>query len=122
MTDIRMTEQTATPHEILESPSDYRVAELHIDLGLNRLALRLRHRRDDEDVVLLFAEVHQLEIDKGYDGNYSGMSILDFSASGMEAARVRVSSTEQDPAIHFWARHVERIDWWPYAVGAVNLR
>jgi hypothetical protein len=48
-------------------------------------------------------------VDEGYAGAGSGMEILDVSATGMDTARVRVRSFEQDPAIRFWARDVERV-------------
>jgi hypothetical protein len=38
------------------------------------------------------------------------MVILDQSDRGMEDSRIQVSSFEQDPAIRFWARRVERIE------------
>lgn len=66
-------------------------------------------RKGTEVLGLRFTEFQQLSIDEGYTGTESGMEILDLSSSGMESARVRVRSFEQDPAITFWAKDVERV-------------
>lgn len=95
------------PHQILERPWTFEVSELNIDLVARRLAIKLS--RGKESVTLVFSEIHQLTIDEGYTGTDSGMEILDCSSSGMEHARVRVSSFEQGPAIRFWAKQVERV-------------
>lgn len=95
------------PHPVLERPWTYEVCELSIDLVAKRLKMTLK--RDREFVVLLFSEIQQLTLDEGYTGTDLGMEILDCSASGMELARVRVGSFEQDPAIRFWAKEVERV-------------
>jgi hypothetical protein len=95
------------PHRVLDKPWTFEVSELSIDFVARRLVMKLS--RGKELVVLVFSEIHQLTLDEGYTGTESGMEIVDCSSSGMENARVRVSSFEQDPAIHFWAKEVERV-------------
>ena len=94
-------------HSVLDRPYTYDVTELHVDFVAKQLVMSLR--KGGESLKLRFTDFQQLSIDEGYDGTGTGMEILDLTSSGMESARVRVRSFEQDAAIRFWARDVERI-------------
>jgi hypothetical protein len=102
---------TPSPHHVLERPWTYAVVGLTVDFdgGQNEVLLELRLRKGSDLVTLVFFGVHELEIDAGFPWLGSGMQILDESSRGMEDAKIRVSSFEQDPAIRFWARGVKRV-------------
>jgi hypothetical protein len=95
------------PHPILQRPWTYKVVSLQVDFPARELCITLC--REEETVTLRFLTFEQLSVDEGYVGSGSGMEILDLSDHGLETARVRVQSFEQDPAIRFWARDVERV-------------
>ena len=99
------------PHAVLDQPWTYKVVGLLIDFegDQNNVQLKMTLRKSGETVALLFVGVHELEIEPGFPWCGSGMEILDVSSRGMEKARVRVGSFEQDPAIRFWAQGVERV-------------
>jgi hypothetical protein len=101
----------STPHPVLDRPWTYKVIWLAVnfDDGQNDVQLEMRLRKDSELITLVFLGVHELEIEAGFPWLGSGMQILDESSRGMENAKIRVSSFEQDPAIRFWARGVERV-------------
>jgi hypothetical protein len=101
----------STPHTVLDRPWTYTVTwiAVNFDDGQNDVQLEMRLRKDKELVTLVFFGVHELEIETGFPWLGSGMEILNESSRGMENSRVRVSSFEQDPAIRFWAREVERV-------------
>ena len=99
----------AQNHPVLEQPWTYQIAKIQFDFSdpCNFVA-DLTLRKDNETVTLRFSEIGELEIEKGFNPwGISGMQILDLSHRGMETARIRVSSFEQDASIHFWAKSVE---------------
>jgi hypothetical protein len=98
-------------HAVLAAPWKYRTVALSFQCNGDQLnaELDLTLRNEETTVRLRFYGVHGLEIDDCFPWGGSGMQILDTSARGMETARVRVCSSEPDPAIRFWARSVKRI-------------
>ncbi len=94
-------------HPILAAPWTYRATEVVFRCASQLEAeLDLTLSKDGNIVTLRFVGVSGLQIEEGFPWVGSGMHILDASSRGMETARIRVSSFEQDPAIRFWAQKV----------------
>ena len=99
-------------HAILAKPWSYAIVGLsfHCDpADHSASSLELALRKQNELVRLRFTGVHELEVEANFPWATSGLQILDTSARGMEQARVRVCSFEQDSPIRFWARNVELV-------------
>lgn len=99
-------------HPILAKPWTYQVVGFSFQVGEERSFTKvdLLLAKEGEQVRLRFHGVHEFEVEKGFPWISSGMVILDQSGRGMEDSRIQVSNFEQDPAIRFWARRVERIE------------
>jgi hypothetical protein len=105
--------EEAPQHSVLASPWKYSITGLTFKCDRSdptATSLELELRGSDESVRLLFVGVHDLEIETSFPWITSGLQILDMSTRGMEDARVRVCSFEQDNPISFWARSVQRLD------------
>jgi hypothetical protein len=108
MSSIHLTD--LPHHNVLHAPWTYRVVALTFLCDAQRdQTLELSLQKGSELVLLRFEGVSQLEIEEGFPWHSAGMQILDASSEGMEVDKVRVSSFEQNPAIKFWARSVERV-------------
>jgi hypothetical protein len=105
--------QESVHHSILSEPWTYKIVGLTFQCDpadADVSVLKLSLRKKGELVHLRFTGVHQLQIEaRSFPWCTSGLQILDATASGMERARVRVSSFEQDDPISFWASNVERV-------------
>lgn len=95
-------------HPILVAPWTYRVTEVQFRCGGTQIETEIDLTLSKEAglVTLRFIGVSGLEIEDGFPWNTTGLEILDTSSRGWDAARIRVSSFEQDPAIRFWAQTV----------------
>ena len=100
-------------HPILSKPWTYKIVGLTFQCDPadpTESVLKLSLQKEGELVHLRFIGVHELEIEgSSFPWCTSGLQILDATADGMERARVRVSSFEQDKPISFWASSVERV-------------
>jgi hypothetical protein len=107
------TSQPESPyHPVLSKPWTYKIVGLTFQCNpadQSASVLELSLQKEGELVHLRFVGVHELEIEASFPWFTSGLQILDTSARGMEQARVRVSSFEQEAPIRFWARSVERV-------------
>lgn len=58
---------------------------------------------------LRFKAPRNLHIEEGFNGNLSGMAVMDISARGWDSTSIEVINFEQDPGITFLAANVEII-------------
>jgi hypothetical protein len=98
-------------HPALPMPAYYEVARVdwHIKEEDPFIDIWVTRQGDGSVARLRFWHPQQVGIDTGFNGFNSGFRIKDISRRGMEV-RVAVTSFEQDPAIHFLAARVERVE------------
>lgn len=56
---------------------------------------------------LRFKAPRNLHIEEGFNGNLSGMAVMDISARGWDSTNIEVLNFEQDPGITFLAASME---------------
>ncbi len=108
----RITLTDATDHPIVAEPWKYFVAEVRVifdPTSQSDNSLNLTLVRGVERIELAFSGVTELEVDAGFPYLGCDLRILDVAYLQYDGIRIRVTSTEQDPAIRFWARSVERV-------------
>jgi hypothetical protein len=97
-------------HPILPMSPRYRVERIDWRMSPRDAAyLELTVRRGDETKCLRFHRPREVFIEKGYDGSYSGLTILDISGRGWDDVRVQVLIDEAHAGIGFFASEVVEI-------------
>jgi hypothetical protein len=102
----------APPHAILAQPWKYFIARVIADFDPSsqlRNSVELTLVQHGDTVRLRFVGITELEIDAGFPYLNSGLQILDISHLKWDSIGIRVSGFEQNPAIRFWAKSVERM-------------
>ena len=112
---IKLTD--AIEHPVLAEPWTYFVTEVRVTFdpaSQSDNSLYLTLVRDVERVALVFSGVQELEMEADFPYLGGDIHILDVAYLQYDGIRIRVTSLEQDPAIRFWARSVERVTAKPF--------
>jgi hypothetical protein len=98
------------PHPILPNASFYRIVGLTYGRDEWKtvpefLELQLLGR-DGDRRVFRFRNPRELIVTRGFPGIHSGLQILDVSGAQWDGIHVRVTGSEQDFPVHFYAADV----------------
>lgn len=100
-------------HPIIDCPGQYRIAQLHLDAGLEggEPYLDLVLVRENERKTLRFLSPQNLQIERGFPEPTTGMVILDVRRRQLDGLAVWVTDFEASSGkIEFWAREVVDLD------------
>lgn len=99
-------------HSILPEAFRYDLERIdwHPSFVPGQCFIDLTFRNDDERRRLRFLDPSQVEVDRGFMGQASGMVIYDISGRGWEGIKIEVANFESDPNITFYASDVVDLD------------
>lgn len=96
-------------HPIITRPHEYEVIFFGYQIDNDDYAnsyIDIHFKKDNKVIKLRFSQPADLEIEKGFNGNISGMEIFDIRERQLDDIGVKVSNFEQDSGVTFLAKKV----------------
>lgn len=96
-------------HPIVEHPHTYKLVYFSWSINpenFDQSYIDMHLRKSQELRKLRFIQPVEITIEYGFNGNTSGLEILDIKNRQLDSVRVEVRNSEQDPGISFKALEV----------------
>lgn len=99
---------TDRAHPILKSPHTYDLVRIDWKLGPfgEETFMDLTFKKDRVTRILRFSSPSKVKVDEGYNGQGSGLEILDISRRGWDRKNIMVNNFENSAGITFYAADV----------------